>query len=274
MMIDAHTHVWRATDKPAGPRTIVSSNCDVPAELLDEYLTEYGVERAVLIQPAFLGEANDYVADSAARLPHRFAAVCVVDPRHPAACDRLRYWVDQRGCKGLRLRPRMPDEADAFGTPRSYPLWECIRERGLVVSVYASHEHLSTLATLAAHFPEVAIVVDHMAHPPSRLGVDSQAFRDLLALARHPRVFIKVSGHYHFSDQPYPYPECWPLFRALYDEFGPSRLIWGSDFPHVLLRGGYRRTLLLQERACSFLKRDELALIMGGNADALYWRTG
>jgi predicted TIM-barrel fold metal-dependent hydrolase len=168
----------------------------------------------------------------------------------------------------------MPDEAEAFGSPRSYSLWECIRERGLVVSVYAGAEHLSTLATLAARFPEVAIVVDHMAHPPSRLGADSHAFRDLLALARYQRIFIKVSGYYHFCEQPYPYPECWPLFRALYEEFGPSRLVWGSDFPHVLLRCGYRRSLLLQERAYPFLTCDERALIMGGNASALYWGAG
>ena len=274
MVIDAHAHVWRATEEPAGPKTIVSSTCDVPAELLDQYLTEHGVERAVLVQPAFLGEQNDYVADWAAKLPHRFAAVCVVDPGHPAAGDRLRYWVDERACTGLRLRPRLPGEAEAFGSPRTYPLWESIRERELVVSVYAGPEHLSTLATLAAHLPEVAIVVDHMAHPPARFGISSRAFRNLLTLARYPRVFIKVSGYYYFSEQPYPYRDCWPLFRALYDEFGPSRLVWGSDFPHVLLQSGYRRSLLLQERAYSFLTRDELALIMGGNAAALYWRTG
>jgi predicted TIM-barrel fold metal-dependent hydrolase len=270
-MIDAHTHVWRATDESAGTKTIVSSTCDVPAELLDQYLTEYGVERAVLIQPAFMGEDNDYVAECAARLPQRFAAVCVVDPRHPSADDRLGYWVGERGCKGLRLRPRMSGEAEAFGSPHTYPLWESVRERGIVVSIYAGPEHLATLTALATRFPEVAIVVDHMAHPSAPLGADSQAFRNLLALARFPRVFIKVSAYYHFSEQAYPYPECWPLFRALYDGFGPSRLLWGSDFPHVLLRCGYRRSLLLQERAYAFLGRDELALVMGGNAAALYW---
>jgi predicted TIM-barrel fold metal-dependent hydrolase len=273
-MIDAHAHVWRATDEPASPRTIVSSTCDVPVELLDQYLTEYGLERAVLVQPAFLGEQNDYVADWARRLPQRFAAVCVVDPRLPDAADRLRYWVDERGCRGVRFRPRLPAESQVFGSPQTFPLWDFMRDRGRVVSVFAGVEHLSTIATLAARFPEVGIVLDHMALPSPRAGTDSQAFRGLLALARYPRVSIKVSGYHHFSEEPYPYRDCWPLFHALYHEFGPSRLVWGSDFPHVLLQCGYRRSLLLQERAYSSLTPVELALVMGGNAAALYWGTG
>ena len=40
-----------------------------------EYLTEYGVDRAVLVQPVYPGEDNGYVADYAARRPDRYAAV-------------------------------------------------------------------------------------------------------------------------------------------------------------------------------------------------------
>jgi L-fuconolactonase len=61
------------------------------------------------------------------------------------------------------------------------------------------------------------------------------------------------------------------LFRGLYDAFGAGRLIWGSDFPHVLLTTGYRRSLLMQERVYTFLSEAERAQIMGGNASALYW---
>ena len=35
--------------------------------------------------------------------------------------------------------------------------------------------------------------------------------------------------------------------RAIYDRFGPARLVWGSDFPHILLKIGYRRALLLPQ---------------------------
>lgn len=272
MIVDAHLHIWRAV--PAHPHpdmTIVSPVSDVPVELLNEYMNEHQVERAVLVQPLYPGEDNRYVADTAAAMPERFAAVCVVDPRRPEAPNRLEYWVRERGCKGLRLRPRVPDETAAFNAPKSSALWDRVQALKVVVSLLASPQHLQTVARWAERYPDVAITLDHMAYPDIAAGIDALAFQDLLALARYPGVFVKVSGYYYHSVEPYPYRDCWTAFRAIYDTFGADRLIWGSDFPHVLLKTDYRRNLLLQERAYTFLSSHELGRIMGENAAELYW---
>jgi hypothetical protein len=59
MLVDAHAHVWRAVSNHPEPAvTTVSPVSDVPAEVLDEYLAEYGVGRAVLVQPVHPGEDN------------------------------------------------------------------------------------------------------------------------------------------------------------------------------------------------------------------------
>ncbi len=250
---------------------MVSPLSDAPIELYRQYMDEYQIERAVLVQSTYTGEDNSYVADCAAADPDRFAAVCVVDPRTPGAADRLKTWVRERGCKGLRLRPRLPAESAIFGDPSTYPLWECADALGVIVSVFGNPEHLATVATLAERFPDVPILLDHMAHPDVAAGVSAATFQALLELARFPRICVKASGYYYYSRQPYPFRDCSDLFRALYDRFGPARLIWGSDFPHVLLKVGYRRNLLLQERAYPFLTQADLDLIMGENAAALYW---
>jgi hypothetical protein len=49
----------------------------------------------------------------------------------------------------------------------------------------------------------------------------------------------------------------------LYNYYGPARLLWCSDFPPVLLKCDYRRTLLLRERAYTHLSSTDLAAIMG-----------
>lgn len=267
MLVDAHVHVWRAvSDHPQPALTTVSPVSDVPLELLDAHMTEYGVERAVLVQPLYPGQDNSYIADCAASRPERYASVCVVDPTTPDAADRLEYWVRRRGCKGLRLRPRVPMEAAVFGAAASFPLWERARALRVVINVLCSPEHLSVVAELAERFPDVPILLDHMAYPNL-----TERTQSLIELSRYPHVYVKVSGHYYFCRQPYPFDDCRDLFRALYDHYSAARLIWGSDFPHVLLKLGYRRSLLLHERTFPFLTPFELELIMGGNAARLYW---
>ncbi len=272
MLVDAHVHVWRATTTYPDPAvTIVSPLSDVPLELLDQYLAEYHIDRAVLIQPLYPGEDNSYIAACAAAQPERLAAVCVVDPRDGAAPDRLDYWVRQRGCRGLRLRPRVPVEGAVFGAASTFPLWERCRQLKVVVSLLTTPEHLHTLAGLAERFPEVDLIVDHMGLPDVTAGVGASDFQALLALARYPRVYVKFTGHHNYSRQPYPFQDCWDYVRAVYDHFGAARLIWGSDFPHVLLKVGYRRNLLLPERVFDFLSEGDRALAMGRNAARLYW---
>jgi predicted TIM-barrel fold metal-dependent hydrolase len=273
-VVDAHLHVWRALSDEAprsGLATIVGPHEDVPVERAMGVMNEHGVDRAVLVQPVFRGEDNSYVAEAAACDPDRFAAVCVVDPREPGADDRLEEWVSGHGCRGLRLRPKLTGESEVFGLPSTFPLWDRARSLKVVVSVLADPAHLRTLDALAGRFPEVAIVVDHLAHPDVSAGAEGGGFRDMLGLARHARLSIKISGYYHFTEEPDPYTKCWPLIRAVFDAFGPDRLIWGSDFPHVERRGGYARALELVRSGLPFLTDDDRNLILGGNADRLYW---
>src|SRR5688500_5414237 len=113
MIVDSHVHIWRALPGHPEPGvTIVSPASEVPLELFHEYVAEHAVDRAVLVQPIYPGEDDSYVADAAARQPDCLAAVCVVGPRAPAAPQRLAYWVTERGCRGLRLRPRLAGEAE------------------------------------------------------------------------------------------------------------------------------------------------------------------
>ena len=234
--VDAHLHVWRAAEGTTSVDTIVPPQADIPIELAGELMVEHGVDRAVLVQPVFRGEDNRYLIDCVRAQPHRFAAVCVVDPRIAGAERQLEDWVKQ-GCRGLRLRPRIAEEREVFGDPTTFPLWEAAQRLGVVISLLASPEHAATIDRLCERFAGVPIVIDHMGHPtPSNAAGD---FGPLLALAGHSQVYLKLSGFHHISRQRFPFADCWPLVRAAYEHFGPERLIWGSDFPHVLLTTGY-----------------------------------
>ena len=140
-----------------------------------------------------------------------------------------------------------------------------------MISILCGPAHATAIGTLAERFPDVAIVIDHMAHPDTVAGVHDPNFQQLLSLARHPRVFVKVSGFYHFSAQPFPFADCRDSIRAVFDHFGPRRLVWGSDFPHVLVPCGYERSLQLPELALDAWRPADRDRVMGLNALELYW---
>ncbi len=265
------SHVWRsAAGATPAVQTLVPPQTDVPIEALRAVMAEHDVERAVLVQPVFRGEDNSYVAACARAEPDRFAAVCVVDPRLAGAEERLARWVEQ-GCRGLRLRPRLADEEAVFGDPATFPLWEAAGRLSVVVSVLCGPAHLEKLAALAERFSQVPIVVDHLGHPDPAAGVDDLRFRELLALARLPQVFVKLSGYYHFAGSAFPYADCWPLLAALFETFGPRRLVWGSDYPHVGVSCGYDRALELPAVALDGWNVADRERVMDGNARELYW---
>lgn len=268
-VVDSHLHVWRAAEGDAGSlRTIVPPQADVPIELARETMAEHEVDRAVLVQPVFRGEDNSYVADCARVEPGKFAAVCYVDPRRPDAAARLAHWVGQ-GCRGVRMRPRLPDEANVFGDSATYPLWQAAVDANVVVSLLASVEHAPAITKLAERFEQCAIVIDHLGHPNPGGGVSE--FRPVLDLAKHERVYLKLSGFHHFSRERFPYRDCQDVVRAAYEHFGSERLMWGSDFPHVLLASSYARCRLLVTEMLGDLSGQERHAVLGGNALALYW---
>ena len=272
--VDSHMHVWRAAEGPTpGVQTLVPPQTDVPIEQARAVLIANDVERAVLVQPVFRGEDSSYVAECARAEPARFAAVCVVDPRKADASHRLEHWVG-RGCRGLRLRPSLPDEEPTFGAPSTFHLWEAAARLDVIVSVLCRPPHLKTIGELAELFAGVKIVIDHLGYPDPASGVDAPPFQDLLAMARYRNIFVKLSGFYHFSDEPFPYATCWPLVRAVFDRFGPQRLLWGSDFPHCMVRGRYTASLRVIEQALPEQGEIDRQWIMGSTAESLYWPFG
>ncbi len=114
-------------------------------------------------------------------------------------------------------------------------------------------------------------MIDHLAYPSVTDNIGGADFQERLALASHPLVFVKMSGYYHFTDHPDPYCDCRPFFKAPFDRFGPERLIWGIDFPHVERTTGYARALELVRSGLHFLGGPNRELILGRNAAKFYW---
>ncbi len=251
-----------------------SAQASASVELFRDYMDEAGVERAVFVQPWFHHWDNSYIAECLRRFPDTFRGVCVIDPRGPRAPEILREW-RARGFTGIRLRPLREGENPSVGpwlaTEETLPLWEAIAETGTIACVMHGKEDLGRLAPLLRRYPSIRVVIDHLNNPVPAEGIRQPLFAALLDLARFPTVFVKLSGFHHWCPDRYPYPSAMPFIRAAVEAFGAARCMWGSDFPHVLAGCGYVRNRHLLPREASFLSAADLAAVMGGTAERLWF---
>jgi L-fuconolactonase len=247
-IIDPHVHVWTLDTEryPWAPATTEPPTRSATAEELVEVMDAHGVSGAVLVQVIYYGTDNSYAADCVARYPDRFAGVCLIDPQDPAAPDLLKQEVTERGFSGLRLRPCRDRSSTWLSDPATFPLWERAARLGVTFSVLAHIEQLAMLAAPVERFPEVPVVVDHIGWPPVEEGPDGESLKHLLRLARFPSVHVKITDPWAISkDEPYPYRRAEPIFRRVFETFGPARCLWGSDWPLVRDHGGYEGALRL-----------------------------
>jgi predicted TIM-barrel fold metal-dependent hydrolase len=263
--VDTHLHPL-SPDEARYPRLATSRFQGVsPADEIVAQMKRAGVDRAVAVQFfGVYGNDNSYVADTVGAYPEALAGVGCVDPLAPDAGDALASWV-KRGVRGLRLftpreRPdlaRWPDEAAA------YPLYEAAIALGTPVCLSIQPAGLEHVGTLAARFPGLTLVLDHIGNVPlDASAVETQA---LMALAVHPNLHLKFSTqNFATVEDESAIP---PFLRALVGAFGAERLMWGSNFP--VNKGGFEPYVELVERAEAALvpfDASERDAMMGGNA--------
>src|SRR6202030_4029398 len=124
---------------------------------------------------------------------------------------------------------------------------------------------------IAARHPALRIIVDHMGFARATMDQEAMAGADrMIALARHPNVYVKVSALPCFSTAPYPFGNLRMPLRRVIAAFGPQRAFWGSDITRVPPSCPYRQVVTHFTEELDFLSADDLDWIMGrGIAEGL-----
>jgi L-fuconolactonase len=106
----------------------------------------------------------------------------------------------------------------------------------LVICVFAPG-NVPDIQTFARAHPELQVVVDHLGLAVPDVGAPPMDhFADLssvLELAQLPNIVVKLTGAPALSHEPFPFSDLWAPVMRLVDAFGPSRLMWGTDWTRV-----------------------------------------
>ena len=263
MIIDPHLHVYSsdtARYSIMGPKP----EQDGSVELLNRTMAEAGVDKAVIVQPKHYLFDNRYVADCLKRFPGKFAAVGLVDPTAPDAPDRLEELITEHGFGGMRLHLGRYGSPSVLAAPDKDPIWKRAEELGACFTLFGRAEDYPALEPIVSRFPGVNVVIDHLAGVPANEAPPCPLLEILLRFASYPNVNVKVSNVGGRSSEPYPHRDTFPMIRKVYDAFGPERLMWGTDFPHVFRPGatGYLECLDLIRKHIDFFTDEDLEWIL------------
>ena len=254
-IIDPHVHVW-AHDRryPFAKETKNPPVEEATPEMLLDLMEQNGVSNTVIIQVIHYRWDNSYLRDVLKKYPGKFQGVARVNPEDPAAPDTLSKLVKQDGFRGVRLSPTESAAGDWIRGPLMPPLWKRCRDLKVPMTILAPAARMPDIAALCDKFPDLSVVIDHMADCP----IDRPDLQlKLTALKRYPRVFVKISHTWSLSKEGFPFRDTFPLVQTLYDAFGPQRLMWGTDWPVSHRHASYAQTLAVVRDAMTFLNRDD-----------------
>jgi L-fuconolactonase len=269
--IDAHQHFWdleRGSYPWLTPTHGPIYRSFGPADL-EPLLAAAGIDRTVLVQAA------DSYADTEAMLAHAdahewiAAVVGWVPLERPdeAAAALDRFGGHPRFCG---VRHLLHDELDPDWVVRPAVLESLalLEERGLVFEIPAVFpDHLVHVPALAARFPRLRIVVDHLGKPPIRDRILQPWAEQLAAASAFPNVYAKVSGLNTVAAPGWSAEDLAPYVDHALACFGAGRLCFGSDWPVCLLADDYARVVGETERALPPERREP---VLGGTASELY----
>ena len=267
-IIDPHVHVWKNDPQfPWAPETTSPPEEDATAETLLELMAANGVEKTVLVQVIHYRWDNRYAADAMKRYPDKFMGVCRINPEDPDAPDHLSRWTEDDGFHGVRLSPSVGEAGDWFAGPLMPPIFSRAETLGVPMLMLTGAERLVDLVPLLEQHPDLDVVIDHMAScspdAPEKLEL-------LLNLAQFPRVYVKISHTWSISKTGYPWMDTFEQVKKIYQAFGGSRLMWGTDWPVCLSRASYSETLSVVRDEMDFFSPEDREWVLGKTALRLW----
>ena len=268
-IVDPHVHVWKNDPQFPWPADLAQPpKEDALPETLLGLMSQHGFAHTVIVHVIYYRWDCRYAAAAVQAHPRKFDGVCRVDPQSPTAAADIDHWVSE-GLHGVRLSPAVGPGGEWIKDRRLMdPIWTRTAERHVPMCILCPVARLPDVEPLVARYGDrLDVCIDHMSDSPIE---KPEELNKLLALARYPRVYVKLSHLWSLSSQPYPYRDTHEQVRRLYDAFGPQRLMWGTDWPEVDKYCGYGRALALYRDEIKFFNDNDRRWILGQTALKLW----
>ncbi len=272
--IDSHVHVW--TDNfdhyPLAPGVGVEGmeiRRFLPEHIL-AHAEPSGVTRDVLVQMSYYQTDNRYMLDVIRAAPQTFSGIAIVDSSS-AALDRQMKSLKSQGVRGFRIVILDKSAATRLADGHFNRMFRNAAQQELAVCPLINPDFLPQLSAACKRHPETRVCIDHLGRIGAVGPIPDKEVANLCALAKYPKVRVKVSAFYALGKKRAPHLDLASFIRQVYDAFGPKRLMWGSDCPFQILNEPYEDSIALVRDRLDFLSSEDREWILRGTAEAVFF---
>ncbi len=271
--IDAHHHLWKYSQEQypwmlAGMENI---RRDFLIPELHSVTREAGVTGTVAVQARQTIGETDWLLGLARDNELIRGVVGWVPLIDADVAKHLERFSGNRKLKGIRHV--LHDESDDF-----YMLRDdfnrgisLLNDFGLRYDILIFERHLLQTIQFVDRHPKQLFIVDHIAKPRVKDRVRSSWEAEIAELARRDNVYCKLSGMATEADwKGWTESDLRPYFDTVIAAFGPDRLMFGSDWPVILVACSYKCWADTVRSWIAELSPAEQLSIMGGTAKMAY----
>lgn len=273
MLIDSHHHLWQYSEEQypwIGPEMSVLAR-DFWVEELRSLADENRMDGFVTVQARQSLAETEVLLALAEDEPLIKGVVGWLDLRSPELPAQLDRFGSAAKLKGVRHVVQDEPELDfILGDAFQQGVGQ-LSQYDLTYDILIFAKQLPAATKFAAAHPNLRLIVDHIAKPtidgPDVDPIYSRLMRELASL---PNVTCKFSGVATEVVGDWNIDSVRPYWDLMLDAFGPSRLMFGSDWPVCLLKTEYSRWLDVTRELTATLSETEQRQFYSETAQSAY----
>ena len=275
MIIDAHQHFWKL-DLPFDYGWLKEPQhapiCrDFLPEDLKPHLQATGVQKTVFVQTQHNPEENRWVLKLAGENDFIAGVVGWVDLASEKCEEQLSEFLGDPKFVGIRHVTQAEPDDNFIIRPDVVRGLKVLQKHNVPFDLLFYIQHLKHAATLAEMLPELPMVIDHLSKPGIKDHIIDGWREDLQKAARYPNLFCKLSGLVTEADwQNWTSADLKPYVETALEAFGPSRCMFGSDWPVCELAAPYESVFSALNELLGRVTESEQKQIFGETAKRFY----
>ena len=219
--VDAHAHVFSA-DAPAVAGARNRPPYAAERNAWRSLWPGAGITHGIVVQPGFFGSDNREMLDTIASDPHHLRGVAVL----PAGIDDATLKRFHRtGVRAIRLNLRGARDYRVYQSETWRSHFDQLHAFGWHVECVVDTGRLRDIGPAFEASP-VNVLFDHFGSPGASAAAVNSTFDSVRQLARTREVWCKFSAPHRLEGG-----GAREHAKRWHDAVGPSRLVWGSDWP-------------------------------------------